>query len=390
MSRVRLGSNGDYWQAIWRDLNGKRMVRSLGSKQKLSETKARQRCRDIEAQHIAKPGAANVGRSPTLGAWRDEYFRLRDGELKDGTEALHRQTFRRLCDRFGEAIRLDRIGKLQAADFKAWLTTQPNQRYKHGSPNTLAGPSVSRHIRDCKVIFGTAVALDLIPFNPFEYVKAGTAAVPKAWAEVTHEDLDSLMSVSPPEWATAWALARLGGLRRGECLRVTLTDLDWVKNQIHVLPEENDEGERVEGTKQRERWVPMSPKLARILHDRLATMPDGESLLCRIPTNNIHRNALRFVKLAGLPAYSKPFHTLKKCLASEWLAQGLPPTDVAQWLGDSVDVLMRHYARFLQQSAGRVTGKVDLVGDLRRQLAEQAAELERLHFNGACLIHEEH
>jgi integrase len=375
MSGVRLAKNGVYWQAIWNDLQGNRKVKSLG---RISEAEARRQCRQLEALHIAKPGSANAGKAPTLGAWRDQYFTLRDGELKEGTEGLHRQTFRRLCDHFGEGIRLDKITKLAAAGFKTWLASQPDHRSKATPPKMLSSQSVARHIRDCKVIFGTAQAIDLIPINPFEHVKAGSAGVGKTWQEITRAELARLVDVSPPEWAAAWSLARLAGLRRGEILRLSVGDIDWVRNQLHILPEANHAGERIEGTKQRERWVPISPELATVLLRRLEQLPAGEHLLCRIPTQNIHRDAVRFVKLAGLPAYSKPFHTLKKCLASEWLAEGLNPTDVAQWLGDSVDVLMRHYARSLQRSAGQVTGRVDVLADLRRQLAEQSAELEKL------------
>jgi len=76
---VRFAKNGPYYQAIWHDLSGKRKVKSLG---RISEAEARRRCRELEAMHIAKPGAANVGKSPTLGAWRDRAGTVHQGTVK--------------------------------------------------------------------------------------------------------------------------------------------------------------------------------------------------------------------------------------------------------------------------------------------------------------------
>ena len=361
---VTLASNGGYWQASWWDSAGVRRRRGLGPKSALSRQAAMRECRRIEAEQIVTPASKNTGRAPTLKEWREQYFRVRAGEIKDGTATLHRQTFARLSERFGEGIRLDRITRAAAAEFRAWLGEQEDKR----TPGKTIGPlSVGRHVRDCKVIFGLAVRLEQIPTNPFEHVKSG-GTVASEWRYIPLDELDRILAACPDDdWRRAFALARLSGMRRGEILRLTWGDVGG--STIRVLPEVVG-GVRREGTKQRTRTVPVQPRLSR----KLKGGGPRDELVCRIPTENLHRTALSIVRRAGVEVYAKPFHTLKKSLASDWLGEGLPVSDVAQWLGDSVDVLMKHYARFLKGNAARVTGQVDIVAELRERLARLEAE----------------
>lgn len=363
---VTLSSNGGYWQASWYDAAGVRRRRGLGPKSALSRQAAERVCRRIEAEQLVSPGTRSGGKAPTLEEWRDQYFRVRTGEIKDGTATLHRQTFGRLFERFGAGLRLDKITKAAAAEFRTWLAEQEDRRA--GTGKTIGPMSVARHVRDCKVIFETAVKLEVIPTNPFEHVKSGGSAASE-WRYVSVAELDAILEQCPDtDWRRAFALARLAGLRRGEILRLTWGDVGG--STIRVLPE-MVQGVRRDGTKQRARTVPIQPRLSSILKGG----GPRDELVCRIPTENIHRDALAVVRRAGVEVYSKPFHTLKKSLASDWLGDGLPVSDVAQWLGDSVEVLMKHYARFLRGNAARVTGQVDLVADLRATIARLQAEL---------------
>ena len=217
------------------------------------------------------------------------------------------------------------------------------------------------------MIFGLAVRLEQIPTNPFEHVKSG-GTVASEWRYIPLDELDRILAACPDDdWRRAFALARLAGMRRGEILRLTWGDVGG--STIRVLPEVVG-GVRREGTKQRTRTVPVQPRLSR----KLKGGGPRDELVCRIPTENLHRTALSIVRRAGVEVYAKPFHTLKKSLASDWLGEGLPVSDVAQWLGDSVDVLMKHYARFLKGNAARVTGQVDIVAELRERLARLEAE----------------
>ena len=47
---VALHSAGQYWQAVYYDLNGRRRKRSIGAKSKVSAREARKRCRAMAAK----------------------------------------------------------------------------------------------------------------------------------------------------------------------------------------------------------------------------------------------------------------------------------------------------------------------------------------------------
>ena len=363
---VILASNGDYWHAVWRDSAGVRRRKSLGPKAEVTRAAAQRECRKLEAEQIVNPAKRNGGKAPSLEDWKEQYFRIRAGEIKDGTATLHRQTFGKLFERFGMSLRLDSITKAAASEFRAWLCEQPNGRDKD---KTIGPVAVSRHIRDCKVIFGTAHKLDIVAENPFSHIRAGPN-VASDWVYISELELGKILDACPSDtWRRAFALARLVGMRRGEIMRLRWADVgdQWIK----ILPEEIN-GARLDGTKQRVRTVPVPPKLREIL---AAGRGEPNDFVCRFPTENVHRDALVIIRRAGLDAYSKPFHTLKKSLASDWLAAGIPVSDVAQWLGDSVEVLMKHYAKFLNGNAKRITGEVDIVEDLRATIARLEAEL---------------
>lgn len=375
---VSVHSNGDYWQASYYDLDGRRRRVNLGPKDSMTKAAARREANQLAAQFIAKPNTRTSVRTMTLEQFRPEYFRLRANDLKDGTALLHGYTFDRLCGYFGGGAKLDRITAYAAAGWRAWLCDQPSKRGKPGpDKEKLSNLSVSRHIRDAKVVFNFAVQLGLCKSNPFEHVKPGAVHVAKEWHKVSREDLRKIMAAGSGDWPVLFALARLAGMRRGEILRLTWADVDWHAKMIHVLPE-LQRGARAEGTKQRERWVPIDPELYKILQDHFDAVPDETVPVCRIPTNNMHVRALAILRRAGLPGYSKPIHTLKKCLASEWLERGIPVTDVAKWLGDSVEVLMKHYVEAMKSSAARVTGDRDELAELRAERARLEAEIRAM------------
>lgn len=62
-----------------------------------------------------------------------------------------------------------------------------------------------------------------------------------------------------------------------------------------------------------------------------------------------------FLQRAGLPRYSKPFHSLRKALESEWLSKH-PTASVCKWLGHHPVIAMKHYHRTTDVELAAVTG----------------------------------
>lgn len=105
------------------------------------------------------------------------------------------------------------------------------------------------------------------------------------------------------------------------------------------------------------RIVPVHPELTRILRNHLAefgTAPDGRLFTGvrggELPTITYRRAWIRARQTAltgseqASPLARRPYDLRNACL-STWLNGGVYPTQVAEWAGHSVDVLLRIYAK---------------------------------------------
>ena len=104
------------------------------------------------------------------------------------------------------------------------------------------------------------------------------------------------------------------------------------------------------------RIVPVHPELTRLLLDHLAlgTTPDGRLFSGvrggELPTITYRRAWIKAREAAltaaeqASPLARRPYDLRHACL-STWLNGGVYPTQVAEWAGHSVDVLLRIYAK---------------------------------------------
>ncbi|HEY2505466.1 MAG TPA: site-specific integrase [Streptosporangiaceae bacterium] len=105
------------------------------------------------------------------------------------------------------------------------------------------------------------------------------------------------------------------------------------------------------------RIVPVHPELTKLLRDHLeqfSTTPDGR-LFCGVRGGELHtitywrpwvkarQTALTAAEQAS-PLARRPYDLRHACL-STWLNGGVYPTQVTEWAGHSVDVLLRIYAK---------------------------------------------
>lgn len=333
---VRLYTNGPYWSAKWSDALGRRHSRGLGRKDEVSEREALRKCRAIQADQEQFSGA--IGKAPTLGAWGEKYLSLRGTALSSGTLYLHKLTLKYLADHFGDATKIDRINRVHAAEWRVAISAGR-------SPQTVA-----LNIRNAKVIFQTAVDLALITANPFAKENGAAPAVDKDWRQIDAPDFQKLLAACPDDpWRCLFALARWAGLRLGECLRLRWEHIDWDRKTLQVV----HQGEI--STKKRSRTVPIRPDLFKLLAAAFeAAAPGSDGPTDGTGRYNTHAKAAR-ICARSIGEYAKPFHTLRKCCESEWMAE-YPVLDVAAWLGHSPTVAARHYVRTADSTMARVTG----------------------------------
>lgn len=338
MIATRLEKNGRYWRAVWVDLHGVRHSEGLGPVKSRSRKAALRQCAEIALR--LNTGAKQNGKAPRLGDFTARYLSLRT-DLSEASMINHRLACKRLVQHFGAAAQLDRITRADAASFQASLanqtiisTARPISLYTRHKYTTLA-----------KQIFEWAAREDSIPFNPFDRVKIIAPKIERDWRYVTDEETQRILDACPSlDWKILVSLCRFGGTRRGEALRLTRRCIE--SDRVVIVPEGD-----VATTKQASRVVPMERRL-RIMVEMGV---DAGIFPLRIRSDGIEDEFRKIIRRAGLAPWPKPFHTLRKNLATDWMAK-YPPLDVARWLGHDVKVAANHYHQTRSESMALVTG----------------------------------
>ncbi len=354
---VRLEKAGDYWQARWW-VDGRRRSRGLGPVRTVSRAEALRQCRQIQRELDANPGRRDADRSPTLGEWLKRYAALRT-DIDESTQALHELTADYLREHFGAERQIDKISRGQAAGFRLWLEEHTYRRGEEAPERSLSISTIRSHLSRAKQIFGHALRLDLVVYNPFDREVTSQPTIEHEWPYVTDADIERVIAEAPGAWKQRLALARWAGLRRNEIARAEWSWIDWDARTITVLPKLRD-GQRRVSTKHRTRTCPLSPRLYSILLEGFTAAPDAAGIICGMPRNNVERDIDVIVRRADLKPWPKPLHSLRKSLETDWLAK-YPLLDVVKWLGNSPDVAARHYHQTRPEIIGRVTGQVATV-----------------------------
>jgi integrase len=233
-----------------------------------------------------------------------------------------------------------------------------------------------------------AVELGLLNANPIRAIKW---AAPKVSSLVDRRSvvnprqaralLDAVRAQHPsgPRLVAFFAVMYYAGLRPEEAINLASDNVivpppgksdddDW--GELHIRSATPDAGSewtddgsvremrqlkhRAEGDS---RIVPTHPELTRLLRQHLAnfvTEPDGRlfggvrggelpTITYRRAWIKARRTALSVAEQAS-PLARRPYDLRHACL-STWLNGGVYPTQVAEWAGHSVDVLLRIYAK---------------------------------------------
>ena len=345
MTTITLTRNGKYWQARWTDARGKRRAKGLGPVSKRAATvKVRRMQADMDLGRVTDQQA------PRLGDFCDRFLEHHP-EYSAGTVEMYQQTIRYLLGFFDPDLRIDRITRSAAADWRAALAAGEfrhlNQRDK-GVPNV---GTVCRHVREVKKMFNEAADQELIGRNPFAKLQGTPPKPDKTWAYVDLPTFRRLMEVCRnDDWRLLLGLCRLAGLRQGEALRLTWADVDLERRRLTIV---NPGTHR--STKKRSRQVP----IVRELHDLLFAVwmkgDRGERVVGLRPHADLWRAFGKLCQRIGLERHDRWCHTLRKNCETDWMAEH-PAMVVTEWLGHSVQVAMQHYVRAENRDFERAAG----------------------------------
>lgn len=381
-------SNGDYWQCSYIDGQGKEVKPSLGAKAKVSERNARAMCRGMEAKFAKDPATLKAGQAPPLIQWCTRYLSHRTN-LAESTIKADTRTCAYLREFFGDAKPLDEITPAHAADWRAWLGSSERQPGWPSEGKGQGESTVCYHIRHAKGMFNAAAEQEVIPANPFRKQVGAGPEIERNDAPLSRADIAKLVEAageSGPGWKALVALCAYAGLRLNEALRITWSCVDFNGNKINVPVKMRDgrtSGART--TKSKGRAPLMVPELAVVLRECRAGTTPGD-VVAPVSLNNLNRMMVGYkgsgktpattgiIRRAGLAPWPRPFHRLRDWRADMWRQEGIEERVIDLWMGHSLAVARKHYARTVPEGY-YTNGRLTREQELERQVQELKAKL---------------
>jgi integrase len=242
-----------------------------------------------------------------------------------------------------------RLNEISCDDIAAYIA--------HMRRKDLKGWTITSSLRPLSMILGQAARKGRIPVNPISQLERGER--PKHDDErpkriLTLQEMQALTAATETiQMRCLFELLLAGGLRIGEALGLTSTDLDHTHSIIRVQHQLARDGTRTPlKTPESRRTIDIPPQLMRklraLLLHRGATYPDAFVFASKNETGlerKVVRNALtRATKHAQLTAPAPTLHDLRHSHASMLIALNYNVVDVQHRLGHrKPDTTLRVY-----------------------------------------------
>lgn len=328
------------WAVRWFGSDGKRFSKSFTSRkeaERYAETK----------QAEIRVGKGDRPRAVTLAEFARMYLDLR-GDLALSTKIEHKRTLGFLSEFLGRQTLVSKITSLNARRF---LARYREREYRGRRPATA---TVNKALRECRRIFREAVACSLIHENPFQGLRQERVAQ-RPWQFVGPAEYRGLIEASPSlRWRGMIALGYCCGLRLGEVLNLTWTDVDFERSQVRIARKDAANHRAAWTPKDKDmRVVPIPNPAAGILVELQLAAADGQEYVFvnrkgpaqggRVKRQNIWRDFQAIRRKAGLAKCS--FHDLRKSFCTNLAAA--VPLHVVQELAGHADIrtTREHYLK---------------------------------------------
>ena len=335
------------WTVRWYGTTGKRYSKDFTTR-KLADRYARNLQGRIAIGKQDKPAKI------TLSDFMEEHTRVMTGQVAHASLADQKRALRLFEKYIGGRIGLHELKPRHAESFIA-----------HRLSCGIAVGTANKDIRTLKSIFNRAIDLRgylMEGQNPFGRIKQRKKA-PKPLRYVSIDEYQRLMqSASSLWWQGLVSLAYGSGLRKGEILNLTWTDVDFERHYIHIRVKETTENTIAWEPKDHEnRIVPMSDETTQLLVNMQVESEEGcpyvfisPQRLARIKkrikankwndksdmVNNMWVSFQRLRKRAGVLKCT--LHDLRRSAITNW-AQLLPIQVVQQLAGHSDITTTRKY-----------------------------------------------
>jgi integrase len=312
---------------------------------------------------------ARTGGRDALGPFIDGYL-IQRNDLKPGTIIVMKQARRWLVKFLGETKPLAEVTPGDADAYRAHL-----QGAKRAKATVAKWCYYARHF------FRVAHRRQLIAANPFEHIRGSVRGNPARRVFVPAEDVRKVIdAVIDPQWKLLIALGRWGGLRiPSEAFALTWGDVDFEHLRFTVRASKTehhaDGGIRI---------VPMFPELVKHFQAAFDVAPEGSIHVIsryREPAQNLRTQLNRYITLAGLKPWPKPWQNMRASRATD-LADHYPSHVCAAWLGHTEavadefyrQVTNEHFAKAQTVSIPVSGGKTAGARDAKAEEAKRAAQ----------------
>jgi len=307
----------------------------------------------------------------TLQAFLDNYVKGRS-DWKGSTATVYGHTRRCLIEYFGAEKPLHKITADDAAQWRAWLT----------SDQKLSDNTIRRRSGIAKQFFRQAVRQKLIQESPFVDLVAAMRRNEKRYYLISRKEAQRVLDACPDaQWRLLFALSRFGGLRcPSEHLGLRWGDVNWERGRITV---HSPKTEHHEGGASRQ--IPIFPEIRPCLEEVWEQAEPGTEFVItryRVRNANLRTQLERIIRRAGLKPWPKLFQNLRATRETE-LAESYPIQVVCEWIGNTAAVAAKHYLQVTDEHYEKaVQNPVQQLHERSRKAMQQ--ETKNPGFSGVC------
>lgn len=350
MASVQKRANGR-WRARYRDHDGQEHARHFDRRADAERWLDSVRGDLVRGSYV----------DPRAGRERFEDYARRWLEAqphRPGTARLYERTLRlHVFPRIGSRS----VASLRRTDVQALVT---------GAAADLSPKTVENLFKLVRAVLSAAVDDGLIATSPARKI-VRQEVVARRVVPLDVEQVEALVATMPERYRALVLLAVGTGLRQGEALGLTVSDVDFLRRQVHV----RHQLVSVPGTPQHlgppktptsRRTVPAPVFVLEALSRHLAAHPRGpwdlvfaSSAGAPVSRSSLHRSWVTAVAAAGLPGRTT-FHDLRHTYASVLIDGGESVSVVAARLGHkNATETLRTYSHLWPSSDERTRTVVD-------------------------------
>lgn len=230
----------------------------------------------------------------------------------------------------------------------------------------LSERTVTNHVQVMRKLLAYAVETGVIESNPVVSVSSPRQEPAATRVRyLTPDQLTRAIEAAPPAWRVLLATACMTGLRKGEQLALTFSDIDFDKRTISVSKTIKDGAVTSPKTPWSVGVIPLPESLVPLLQERRLKVPDPDGLIfCRkdgspLPDHVPNRVLAKALETAGLPQVTwHEFGRHSWVVAHLQASTNIPTlTRLGRW--KTADVLLSTYAHVLPTAGGDAVRRLD-------------------------------